>query len=115
MRGARLALVAALTAAASAPLVASGADAPALVPPPPRTFANACASCHDGGGFGVVVLRDRVGADRAVLRRRTDLTAGLIRVAVRNGIGAMPAMSKLEVSDVELDGIIAELTRAGQQ
>lgn len=74
-----------------------------------RTYANACGTCHDNGGFGVRVLADRLGAERALIHRTNDLHPDAIRAIVRNGMGAMPAMSKLEVSDAELDGIIVFL------
>jgi mono/diheme cytochrome c family protein len=63
---------------------------PVAEAPLPRTYADACGSCHDNNGFGVQVLEDRLGPDRALLHQRSDLPAALIRVAVRNGIGAMP-------------------------
>ena len=83
----------------------------AATPPPPRTFANACATCHENGGLGVRILSDRLGAERASLRRDPALPAAYVRLVVRNGMGAMPAMSRIEVSDGELDAIIAELTQ----
>lgn len=77
-----------------------------------RTYANACGTCHDNGGFGVRVLADRLSAERAMIHRSNDLEADAIRAIVRHGMGAMPAMSKLEVSDAELDTIIAYLGEA---
>lgn len=97
------------------PVTPLGDIPPAVLPEqaqPVRTYANACASCHDRGGFAVVVLRDRVGIDRALIHERNALSPELIRAVVRNGMGHMPAMSKLEVSDAELDAIIAELGQA---
>jgi len=85
------------------------ADTPA--PPPPRQFADACGSCHENNGFGMQVLAARLGPERASLRREPALPAAYIRMVVRNGLGAMPAMSRVEVTDGELLTIIAELTR----
>ena len=81
---------------------------------PRRTYANACATCHDRGGFAVQVLRDRLGPQGAELHRRNSLDPDTIRMVVRHGMGAMPAMSRLEVSDAELDGIITELAKVRQ-
>lgn len=98
------------------PPVAPTGDVPAIAlpdaPQPPRTYANACATCHDRGGFAVGVLHDRLGPERALIHERNALSPELIRAVVRNGMGHMPAMSRLEVSDAELDSIIAELGRA---
>lgn len=92
--------------AASGPVpelsLASGAAAP-------RTYATACAACHDNGGYGVRVLADRLGPDNALVHEGNRLSPEAVRAIVRNGMGAMPAMSRLEVSDEELDGIIASL------
>jgi len=77
-----------------------------------RTYANACASCHDNGGLAVKVLTDRLGTKAALIDRGNMLDAETIRFVVRHGVGAMPAMSKLEVSDAALAGIIAHLAKA---
>jgi len=93
--------------------VAAG-DGVAAPPPPPvaRTYSTACAPCHDNGGVAVKILTDRLGAKAALIDRRNTLDADTIRFVVRHGMGAMPAMSKLEVSDAALDGIIAYLAKA---
>lgn len=83
--------------------------------PPPRRFADACATCHENNGFGVQVLAARLGTDRAALRRNPPLPADYVRLVVRNGLGAMPAMSRIEVTDAELDLIIAELAQGTAQ
>jgi mono/diheme cytochrome c family protein len=90
--------------------------APTMVasPAPPRNYANACGTCHDRGGFGVQVLADRLGKAQSLLHVGTRMPAEAIRVIVRQGVGAMPAMSKLEVTDAELDGIVAYLGRRAQ-
>lgn len=99
-------------AAQTAPVAPIGpipAAARADDPQPARTYANACAPCHANRGFGVQALADRIGADRASIHERNTLDAETIRTVVRSGIGAMPAMSKGEVSDAELDRIIVQL------
>jgi len=47
----------------------------------------------------------------ALLEERNDLAPELIRVAVRHGLPIMPPLRKTEVSDAELDAVIAYLTR----
>lgn len=78
----------------------------------PRDYAHACGVCHDNGGFAVKVLADRLGAENALIHKGNRLDPDTIRAVVRNGVGAMPAMSRLEVSDAELDAIITVLGKA---
>ena len=47
----------------------------------------------------------------ALLDERTDLSPELIRTAVRHGMNVMPPLRKTEVSDANLDAIVAYLTR----
>ena len=47
----------------------------------------------------------------AVLEQRTDLTPPMIKTVVRGGLYGMPITRKTEVSDAELDDVIAYLTR----
>lgn len=100
-----------LALAAALPLAAAIAAAPDAALPPPRDYASACAACHANNGFAVQTLRARLGDAGALITGRDDLDDDYIRAAVRAGVGAMPPMSKAEVSDAELDAIIAELTR----
>ena len=51
------------------------------------------------------------GAKPAVLAERTDLTADGIKTAVRKGMFIMPRFRKTEVTDADLQTIIAYLTR----
>jgi mono/diheme cytochrome c family protein len=46
----------------------------------------------------------------AVLEQRTDLAPALIRTVVRGGLFGMPITRKTEISDAELEDIIAYLT-----
>jgi mono/diheme cytochrome c family protein len=97
---------------ADEPVAPAPAPAPAPVPVVmPDIYRTACAPCHANGGFGVRVLADRPGSDRSILHDGTVLPAAAIRAIVRNGMGHMPAMSRVEVSDAELDAIAAYLTR----
>jgi mono/diheme cytochrome c family protein len=47
----------------------------------------------------------------AVLEQRTDLTPALIKTVVRHGLFGMPITRKTEVSDAELEDVVAYLTR----
>jgi (+)-pinoresinol hydroxylase len=47
----------------------------------------------------------------AVLEQRTDLTPALIKTVVRQGLHGMPITRKTEVSDAELEDVVAYLTR----
>jgi mono/diheme cytochrome c family protein len=47
----------------------------------------------------------------AVLEQRTDLTSAQIKTVVRHGLYGMPITRKTEVSDAELDDVVAYLTR----
>jgi mono/diheme cytochrome c family protein len=65
-----------------------------------------CQQCHPGGDAG---LGPGI--------NNKPLPAALIKFQVRNGLGAMPAFSEAEISDVELDALVQyllELRRHGQ-
>jgi (+)-pinoresinol hydroxylase len=47
----------------------------------------------------------------AVLEERTDLTSAQIKRVVRGGLYGMPITRKTEVSDAELEDVVAYLTR----
>jgi mono/diheme cytochrome c family protein len=83
-----------------------------------------CAPCHGPGNgmFGpgpggnglpgaMALALKYKGTKPALLEARTDLDPALIREVVRHGIVAMPFFRKTEISSVELDAIVAYLTR----
>lgn len=76
-----------------------------------QVFAARCAKCHAESGTGTFMLGRRLGKDKAMLEARTDLAPELIRHVVRNGIVSMPAITRVEVTDAELDAIVRYLTR----
>jgi mono/diheme cytochrome c family protein len=87
-----------------------------------RVFDQWCQGCHApitgaGGPFGFPPagtnrLQQRYqGALPAGLEDRTDLKPELIRVAVRQGLPIMPPLRKTEVTDGDLDAVIAYLTQ----
>jgi mono/diheme cytochrome c family protein len=69
-----------------------------------------CASCHAPNGMGTGLLARRV--QPALLEARDNLPAAYVTVAVRQGVGNMPAIPRGEVSDDELRQI-AEYLAAG--
>lgn len=109
-----------------AALLVAGGAAIAQGPPPapkPTTLASRpgatggealyiehCASCHAANGMGTGLLARRV--QPALLEERDNLPAAYVTVAVRQGIGNMPAIPRGEVSDEELQAI-ADYLAAG--
>ena len=63
-----------------------------------RVFYAVCNQCHPGGGAGIGLALTTV-----------PLPDWLVRFQVRNGIGQMPAFTEEEMSDEELDGVVAYL------
>lgn len=87
--------------------LAAGRDGAAL-------FSNRCGSCHLAGGMGTNLLTaQRIAAgqppESGLLANRTDLTADYVKAVVRGGKVAMPPLSRVEVTDAELDAIAAHL------
>jgi mono/diheme cytochrome c family protein len=75
-----------------------------------QEFSKVCAKCHLEGGTGAFMLGRRLGKDKALLEGRNDLQAECIRYVVRNGILGMPAITRVEVTDADLDAIVRYLT-----
>jgi len=86
-------------------------------------FDKWCAPCHgavapknvmfgSGALAGTSALAVKYkGKLPAVLEQRTDLAPALIKTVVRGGLYGMPITRKTEVSDVELEDVVAYLTR----
>jgi cytochrome c5 len=81
----------------------------------PPEYEKLCAKCHLEGGTGTFMLGRRLGKEKALLDRRDDLREEYIRHVVRNGVLSMPAITRVEVTDAELDAIVRFLTRAANQ
>ncbi|MFL2840571.1 MAG: c-type cytochrome [Pseudohongiellaceae bacterium] len=90
-------------------------------------FDKWCEPCHGRvaggifGGFGAHALPGTSalgvkykGDLPAVLEDRVDLQPVYIRTIVRNGLYGMPITRKTEVNDIDLDNIVAYLTRPQQ-
>jgi mono/diheme cytochrome c family protein len=130
-------LMAAAGAQAASP-APQGSKGPPLGPPPPyqiraalpagdrlvggkdgaALFSNRCGACHLPGGMGTNLLtKQRVAAgqspDSGLLANRKDLTQTYVKVIVRHGKLAMPRLSRVEVTDAELDSIAKFLGKAG--
>ncbi len=77
-------------------------------------YQNSCAACHgpmpERPGTRALAAKYK-GTLAAMLEERRDLSPELIRVVVRNGITVMPHFRKTELSDTQLDAIVAYLTR----
>lgn len=81
-------------------------------------FEHQCAPCH-GAGHGtdgapvlpaVAALQRRYNGDPSpLLELRPDIEADYVRLFVRNGVGAMPAFRKSELTDTQVDQIAAYL------
>lgn len=69
----------------------------------PEMFADSCIHCHDAGGWGTRSLARRLPPGEAELLKRKNLPAGLTRLVVRRGIGAMPPLAPTDLTDDELD------------
>ena len=91
-----------------------------LVPRGKAVYAQWCVDRHGPiagvGGFGgfppagTKRLQDRYqGAVPATLEDRVDLTPDLIRLVVRQGRPIMPPLRKTEVTDADLEAVIAYL------
>jgi mono/diheme cytochrome c family protein len=88
-----------------------------VTPTTPRGYAeyqNSCSVCHgpmpERPGTRALAAKYK-GSLPAMLEERRDLSPEFIRAVVRNGLTVMPHFRKTEVSDTQLDAIIAYLTR----
>ena len=88
-----------------------------VTPSTPRGYGeyqNSCAVCHgpmpERPGTRALAAKYK-GSLPAMLEERRDLSPELIRAVVRNGITVMPHFRKTELSNTQLDAIVAYLTR----
>ena len=78
---------------------------------PEPLFAEKCGMCHRVQGMGTTLLQRRYDPDLALLENRRDLAPEFIRTVVRSGFNNMFPISRGEVSDAQLEQIIAHLTQ----
>ena len=81
-------------------------------------FEVRCGYCHLVGGMGTNLLtkqRMMMGEtpDKGLLVNRTDLTADYVKSVVRMGKQAMPAQSRVDITDAELEAVSKYLGKAG--
>jgi len=91
--------------------LAGGKDGAALL-------SNLCGACHLAGGMGTNLLtKQRVilgePPESGLLENRQDLTQNYVKIIVRRGRMAMPSLTRVEVTDAELDAIAVYLGKAG--
>ena len=67
--------------------------------------------CHRATGMGTGILARRMSPELALLENRRDLQPEFVTNAVRAGFGVMFPMSRAEVSDAQLQAIVAYLTQ----
>jgi mono/diheme cytochrome c family protein len=96
---------------AQGPDVTSDATRLAVAQDGERLFLRRCGVCHLEGGMGTQILARRVPAGQATLRDRIGLTREFVISTARNGMGAMPRISRVEATDAELNAIAAYLSR----
>ena len=93
---------------ATEPNPAPIATASQVVESPGRdVYVHYCADCHDAGEGhpGTMQLAVRSGAEKSVLRSRTDLTPAFVKQIVRSGLEMMPPFRPTEIADAELDAL----------
>jgi mono/diheme cytochrome c family protein len=105
---AALLLAYALPAQAGIP---SGGSAPAAATDGHALFLERCGVCHLQGGTGTFMLGRRLGKQHALLAERTDLQIPYVKAVVRNGLNSMPALTRVEITDQELDAVAEYLAR----
>jgi mono/diheme cytochrome c family protein len=117
-----VARVAGLWCLSAAP-IAMAADAPS-VQQGNVTFQRSCAPCH-GAGLGSDGRAMLPGTDAlrlkykgtlpALLEARTDLTPAAVKEYVRRGTWSMPPFRKTELSDRDIENIVAYLATSSKK
>ena len=113
MRSVTVALVAAaLSVALASPVIAADAPLSAQQQQGQKLYRSTCFYCHSEKVWGTLAIERRRGATDALLEKRTDLVPAFVKSVVRNGLGSMPPYRRTELTDTDVDAIIAYLTRA---
>lgn len=81
-------------------------------------FEAHCGYCHLAGGMGTNLVTKQLmmmgrSPDQGLLANRTDLTVDYVKAVVRNGKGAMPVQTRVDITDTELDAVAKYLGKAG--
>lgn len=82
-------------------------------------YSNRCGACHLEGGMGtnlLTVQRLRLGEppENGLLTNRSDLEPAYVKTVVRAGKVAMPRLTRVEVTDAELQKIAEFLAGAAR-
>lgn len=83
---------------------------------PRAVFEHSCGYCHLAGGMGTnlltkqMMMMKRPPSD-GLLTNRRDLTADYVKAVVRGGKGAMPAQTRVDLTDAELNAVAAYLAQ----
>ena len=94
-------------------VVLAGSPGPDGGPAGAVLFEHHCAGCHaPGPGHPATMLLGELGRDHPALVENPDLDADYIRSIVRGGLIEMPPFRPTELSDAEVDAIIAHITAA---
>ncbi|MEO7248540.1 MAG: cytochrome c [Novosphingobium sp.] len=76
-----------------------------------------CGYCHLAGGMGTnLLIKQRMMAgdppEKGLLANRTDLTPDYVKAVVRSGKNAMPAQTRVDITNAELDSVATYLGKA---
>jgi mono/diheme cytochrome c family protein len=82
-------------------------------------FSHRCGACHLAGGMGTNLLtKERMATgeppETGLLANRKDLTRTYVKFVARSGKLAMPPLTRVDVTDAELDAIARYLGKAGE-
>ncbi|MEE8495755.1 MAG: cytochrome c [Xanthomonadales bacterium] len=80
-----------------------------------QVFEYWCMPCHGAGPghAGTSALAVRLGDDQSVLLQRQNMNVETIKFVVRNGFQMMPSIRVTEISDAELDALVAYIVSNG--
>jgi mono/diheme cytochrome c family protein len=92
-------------------LLACAGQALAQAPTGQKIYQLYCMGCHDPGPMhpGTAQLMRKRGQDKAVLKGRQDLAPAYIQQVVRQGLIEMPPFRPSEISEAQLQALIAYL------
>jgi (+)-pinoresinol hydroxylase len=95
-------------------LMAAKVPVPSAVERGRAVYQYSCATCHSTGpqmpGTDALAVKYN-GSKPAALENRSDLTGSDIEFFTRHGVNMMPSFRKTEVSDKDMQDLIAYLTR----
>jgi mono/diheme cytochrome c family protein len=83
---------------------------------PKAVFEHQCGYCHLAGGMATNLLTKQMMQQKrppsdGILANRKDLFPAYVKAVVRGGKGAMPAQTRVDITDAELEGVAAWLAK----